>query len=818
MTELPRSPVWRYGVALLAFALPLVLSSLLRRWHLNFDSTWLLIIALIAVSWYAGRGPGLLFALLFALTLSYYSPPAYKLKFNLASFNRLILFTALAVMTSSRRRAEAALKSRLRQQAAIVQFGQLALADNVYSALPVLINEAASLAARHLGVEYAGVWELLPDGQTMQLQAGVGWEEKAVIRGLLGDSSAAQSDQLVPAHEPLVITDLTQETRFPIPPELRDRQIKSGISLLIVGTNQSFGVLSAHTTKRREFAADELNFLRALANILAEAIERRQRERVVHESREWLRVTLASIGDGVIATDIQGYVTFMNIVASRLTGWTAEEAVGKPLYEVFQIINEETRQTVESPVNKVIWDGEVVGLANHTVLIAKDGTERAIDDSGAPIRDAVGNLIGVILVFHDVTERRRNERERAELLELERQARAEAESLSLVRDEFLLTVSHELRAPLNSILGWAHLLSQSSLDPNTAERALASILDGARLQTRLIDDLLEASRIVAGKLHLNLDSIELGAIVESAIKTIRPAAEAKNIQLWVKLTSEPITVRGDADRLLQVVWNLLSNAVKFTPAGGSVEVSLERQPDQVEIVVHDTGQGIDPEFLPYVFERFSQADSTSTRRYGGLGIGLALVRYLAELHGGAVKAESLGLGQGATFTITLPTERKTASVVQGTTALPRLQQTTAALPTNALAGLQVLVVDDERDTLDLLTAILSQQGAEVTTADSASAALHLLEQRRPDVLVSDIGMPVQNGYDLIGKLRARAPQEGGDIPAIALTAYARAEDQELALAAGFQMHVSKPVEPDVLVKSIAALTKQSLNRREDNSV
>jgi PAS domain-containing protein len=316
---MPRSPLWRYSFAVLAFALPLLLSFWLQRWRLSFDPTWLLLALLVVVSWSAGRGPGLLFALLLALTLSYYAPPRYRLKYDLASFNRLGLFAALAIMTSARRRPEEVLKIRARQQAAIAQFGQLALADNVYSALPMLIDEAASLAAKHLDVEYAGVWELSPDGQALQLQAGVGWEENTVIRGLLGDGSAAQTNYLVPSNEPLIITDLSHETRFPVPPLLLDHRVRSGVSLLVMGTHQSFGVLSVHTTKRREFTADDLNFLRALANVLAEVIERRQREQAVHEGREWLRVTLSSIGDAVIATDTEGCVTFMNAVAGSLT-------------------------------------------------------------------------------------------------------------------------------------------------------------------------------------------------------------------------------------------------------------------------------------------------------------------------------------------------------------------------------------------------------------------------------------------------------------------------------------------------------------------
>ena len=808
MTKKLVSLLWRYGLAILAFALPLLLSMLLRRLHIVFDPTWLLLAALIAAAWFLGRGPGLLVALLLALAFSYFSPPPYKLKSDFASFNRLVLLTALAVMTSARRKAETKLKLRARQQAAVAEFGQRALAAHALSPLTPLIDEAAAIAARHLEVEYSSVLELLPDGQTLQLQAGVGWKENLIGRALLSTSEGPQADYTLPSREPIVITDLRRETHFPLPPLLRDHQIVSAVSVLISVGDQPYGVLSVHTTQQRKFTADDISFLQAIANILADAIERRHREKAVHEGREWLRVTLASIGDAVIATDTQGRVNFMNAVASALTGWQQEEAIGRPLAEVFHIVNEETRQLAENPVTQVLLQGAVVGLANHTVLIARDGTERAIDDSGAPIRDASGQIIGTVLVFHDVTERRHVERQRAELLSLEQEARTHAEAASRMKDEFLLTVSHELRTPLNSILGWAQLLSRGQLDSTSAVKASASILRNARSQAQIIEDLLDVSRIVAGKMRLKISSVELGPVIETAIETFRLAAEAKNIRLQARLQAEAIKVMGDPDRLLQVIWNLLSNAIKFTPNGGAVEIQVERENAQAKILVKDTGQGISPEFLPYVFDRFRQADSTSTRTFSGVGIGLAIVRHLVELHGGIVRAESPGIGQGATLTILLPVEQQKTNAVKetGPTLLPE-KAAAATASYETLDGVQVLVVDDETDTLDLLNTILSQHGAAVTAVDSAAAALESLEQRKPDVLVSDIGMPQENGYELISKIRARSPQAGGNLPAIALTAYARAEDRQRALAAGFHLHVPKPIEPEELVKSIALLIR-----------
>jgi hypothetical protein len=407
---------------------------------------------------------------------------------------------------------------------------------------------------------------------------------------------------------------------------------------------------------------------------------------------------------------------------------------------------------------------------------------------------------------------------RARLYEAEQRARAvseaalsAAESANRIKDEFLAVLSHELRSPLNPILGWTKLLRSRQLDEKATDRALETIERNAKLQTQLIEDLLDVSRILQGKLVLNVSSVNLVTTIEAALETVRLAAQAKDIQIQTELDSNVGQVSGDANRLQQVVWNLLSNAVKFTPQGGRVEVRLsvvsrngqrttdngQRTTNQyAQIQVSDTGKGISPEFVPYVFEYFRQENSKTTRQFGGLGLGLAIVRYLTELHGGSVLAESPGEGLGAIFTVRLP-----LMVADGEATQDEVQPDCFA----NLSGLHILVVDDEPDIRELVAFVLEQSGAEVTITASAEEALIALNQSVPDVLLSDIGMPEVDGYMLMRKVRALSAERGGRLPAIALTAYAGEYNQQQAIAAGFQLHISKPVEPEELVRAIATL-------------
>jgi PAS domain S-box-containing protein len=797
----------------------------------------------------------------------------------------------------------------------------------------------------------------------------------------------------------------------------------------------------------------------ALQNAHSVRLARQSAEETWRKQSEWLRVTLSSIGDAVISTDAEGRVTFMNAVAESLTAWSQDEALGRPLADILHIINEQTRQQVDSPVEKVLREGKVVGLANHTLLIAKDGAERAIDDSAAPIRDDEGRVIGVVMVFHDITGRRKAEEarahlaaivessddaivsknlngiimswnkgaekvfgytakeavgqpitmlippehqgeepqilekirrgetvdhyetvrrrkdgtyidisltvspirdeagdvigaskiardvtehkrageelrmseeryrsltsilssvvwttdaegefvvpqpeweaftgqtweehkgwgwldaihsddrervkskwetalksrstfesegrvwyapggeyhyysaraiplfnadgsirewignildvhkqkeaeaEREKLLTAERVAREAADAASRAKDEFLATVSHELRSPLNAMLGWARLLSSGNLDDEAAARGLKAIEQNAKAQAQLIEDLLDVSRIISGKFRLNNEPVQVVRVIEAAVDSVRPTAEVKGVRLQVTLDPDAGPVSGDAGRLQQVVWNLLSNAVKFTPRDGRVQVRLLRVNSHVEIEVSDTGQGILPEFLPYVFERFRQADGTSTRTHGGLGLGLAIVRHIIELHGGSVTADSPGKGKGATFTVKLPLMVIHSKPGGEVRQHPRVDRETGLhfQPSPALEGVKVLIVDDEPESLLLLSIVLTQSGAYVKTASSAEEGFKVVQMWRPNVIVSDIGMPGEDGYSFMKRVKTWARETGAWIPAIALTAFARAEDRMKALSSGFQIHVPKPVEPAELIAVIVSLVER----------
>ncbi|HEY2294591.1 MAG TPA: response regulator [Thermoanaerobaculia bacterium] len=393
------------------------------------------------------------------------------------------------------------------------------------------------------------------------------------------------------------------------------------------------------------------------------------------------------------------------------------------------------------------------------------------------------------------------EQERARLLVLEQQARKQAEEANRTKDEFLATLSHELRTPLNAILGWVQVLRSGKLDPTAASRALETIERNSRVQAQLIADLLDVSRIITGKLRLDFKPVDLRRIIDAALDSVRPAADAKGIQLEVSIAPLASPVLGDADRLQQVIWNLLSNSIKFTSRGGRVEVRLREADANAVIRVSDTGIGIRPDFLPYVFDRFRQAEGSITRTHGGLGLGLSIVRHLIELHGGTAEVESAGEGEGATFTVRLPLRAELAEDPLDSTAVG---QSLFSRP-DLLNGVRVVVVEDEADTRELLVMALQQCGAEVAAYGSAAEALAALDRAVPDVLLSDIGMPVQDGYDLIHKLRARGPGRGGDVPAAALTAYARAEDRLRALEAGYQTHLAKPVDPSELISTVARL-------------
>jgi PAS domain S-box-containing protein len=822
------------------------------------------------------------------------------------------------------------------------------------------LQDCAETVVQHLDAAFARVWTTNSAGTMLELQASAGQYthlDGPHGRVPIGKFKIGQIASQRKAH---FTNAVVGDPRVSDQTWARREGMVAFAGCPLLFGEQVIGVIAIFA--RHALSDATTSALGSVANALAQSLERFRAEARVRQSELWLATTLSSIGDGVIATDPQGKITFLNPVAASLTGWTQADAAGQPLDVVFPIVNERTRKAVESPVSMVQREGVTVGMPNHTVLLQRGGTEIPIDDSAAPIRDNNGDLTGVVLVFRDAGQKRSFELERARLLtqtqrayrdaetarddlhslfmqapapicilrgpehtfalanpaylqligsrraivgmgirqalpELEGQgfyeildrvyetgerfvgqdlpakldrggdgvgedafvtlvyeafrgsdgqvagifvvafdvtdavharqslqasldernrllsatedARDKADLANRAKDEFLATASHELRTPLNAILGWARLLRNDRVDASVFGRGLETIERNAMAQVQLIEDILDGSRIIAGKLHLEIRATDLAAVVNAAVDAVRPAATAKNIGLTLALDPEASRIHGDPDRLQQVVWNLLNNALKFTPKGGNVEVRLDRFGMSIELCVRDDGQGIPLDFLPHVFDRFRQADGSTTRRSGGLGLGLALVRHLVEAHGGSARAESPGAGLGATFIVTLPVQAVFPEAIAASrpkSPEPVVQLARAVQP---LIGVTVLAVDDEPDARDLVATLLRAQGAEVRVAGSVDDALHALKEHTPNVIVSDIGMPDKDGYMLIGTVRSLA----GDVSrtsAIALTAYAREQDRRRALEAGFDSYIAKPVEPGVLVRLVSELAKRSV--------
>jgi PAS domain S-box-containing protein len=573
------------------------------------------------------------------------------------------------------------------------------------------------------------------------------------------------------------------------------------------------GVLCVIDRRPRAWCERDLATLRDLAEMAATEIELRAMKRAAQDhaapaAAVMDRDRLLSVEGRDIMLFLRpgdGRVVEANQAAVAAYGYDRETLLG---LSISDLRTPETLHTLSDDLGRAAGAGVLL----ESVHRRRDGTTFPVESS-ARGADVGGERL-VLAIVRDVSERKAAEHERAELLVRAQLARAEAEQANRLKDEFLSTLSHELRTPLNAILGWTRMLQSGQLPEARRAHALATIERNAHVQARLVDDILDVSRIVSGKLPLEITALDPCAIVAAAVDSVRPAAEAKGLQLHVACERDLGTVYADPGRLQQVVWNLLSNAVKFTPRGGQVEVRLRRADEQLEIEVSDTGQGIAPEFLPHVFERFRQADAGSARQHGGLGLGLAIVRHLVELHGGSVSVQSGGVDRGATFVARFP-----LVAAEPEAAAPAEPGARAVLPDRfvpiehepSLEGVHVLVVDDELDARELLRSLLQSCGARVSTAASADEAGHILRDARPDLLVSDIGMPGEDGIDLISRVRASGPAAGGSIPAVALTAFARPEDRARALSAGFSAYLTKPVDLALLLRTLARLLRRSLD-------
>ncbi len=516
----------------------------------------------------------------------------------------------------------------------------------------------------------------------------------------------------------------------------------------------------------------------------------------VSESNTTLRQIISSSPAAIIALDREGKVVTWNAAAEKIFGWSEAEVLGKP--------------SPVQPIDSASSTEDVLStrIEEHkTRRRTRQGTFADIILSSTPLHSANGDRSGVLIMCTDIAARKLAERQREESFAREREARKEAEAANRAKDEFLAVLSHELRSPLNAILSWASLLESGMLSPDKVSQAIGAIQRNSQVQAQLINDLLDISRIIAGKLRIDVKRANLSAIVEAALESVRPTAELKKIQINLDLPLvEPVF--GDAARLQQIVRNLVSNAIKFTPERGTLDVQLLQTSTESEIIVKDNGVGIHPELLPHIFERFLQGDSTTSRAETGLGLGLAVARHLAELHGGSLSAESPGDGMGATFTLSLPMEEVALSAE--TSELKSAPPVKDELINEPLTGLDILVVDDEQDSREAFAMFLEQNGAKVTVASSVRNALAELERATPDVMLSDIGMAGEDGFDLIREVRARENNPHRRIQAVAVTGYVSSEDRRHALAEGYDAYLGKPLDLHELLR-LLALVKQKKN-------
>lgn len=548
------------------------------------------------------------------------------------------------------------------------------------------------------------------------------------------------------------------------------------------------------------------SILRARQRSEAELVETRE---ALRQSEEVLRITFEQAAIGIATADVDGRYVDMNRRFCEMLGYSAAELRGR----TYRDVTHPDDQPRSASLKAAMLRGERNEYRTEKRYIRRDGSQFWAMATVSLLRDADGKPQRLIGVIDDISDRKKTEEalqqlasERERLLDSERAARAEAERASRMKDEFLATLSHELRTPLSSILGWAHLMRSRTPSPAELVKGLEIVERNARVQTQLIEDLLDMSRITSGKLRLDVQPVMPVTFIEAALETVRPAADAKDIRLECMLDPAAGPVSGDPARLQQVAWNLLNNAIKFTRKGGKVRVILERVNSHVELSVADNGVGIEPQFLDHVFERFRQADSSTTRTFGGLGLGLSIVKQLVDLHGGSVSVASPGAGKGATFTVTLPVSAVHLPAPPGRIH-PRYPDASAVkFQVVDLAGVTVLAVDDQPDAGELVSRVLAECGARVLTAQSGVEALEALRQERPDVLLTDIGMPEMDGYELLRRVRGLDDAALRRTPAIAMTAFARSEDRTRALRSGFQVHISKPVEPNELIATVASVT------------
>jgi PAS domain S-box-containing protein len=640
----------------------------------------------------------------------------------------------------------------------------------------------------------------LLDGHLLRMTAQRGFDAASLefFATIHGDLAADGTALL--RGERLIVEDVVNSPTFAGTPAL-EVMVAGGVRALqstplVSRSGRVLGMFSTHYQHAPERPSERaLRLLDILARQAADVIEHKQ----VEDTRGLLASIVDSSDDAIISKDLGGIVTSWNAGAERIFGYTAAEAIGQSI----TLIIPGDRRNEETEILRRLGQGQTIEHF-ETQRVTKDGKHVSISLTISPVRDRHGVVIGASKIARDITARVRADEERARLLASEQAARAQAEEASRAKDDFLATVSHELRTPLNAILGWSAMLDKTAPPNAQTSKALQSIQRNTRTLAQLVDDLLDVSRMISGKMRLDVAPIDLGGVIDAAVEAVLPAAIAKDIRIDVVVDPAGRTMSGDPTRLQQAVWNLLSNAVKFTPAGGRVDVGARVEKGGIEVTVSDSGIGIDASFLPYVFDRFRQADASSTRAHSGLGLGLAIVRHVVELHGGTVRVESGGRDAGTRFVMQLP--RRYPPVISRD---PR-EPATHAGPSPPgdvprLDGLRVLIVDDDQESSEMMLEALRGYGASLRWATSASEAVAALSEFTPDLVLSDIAMPGQDGYAVLSEVRALETRLGRHVPVAAVTAYAHAEDRERAIAAGFDEYLAKPIDPAALASAVAAL-------------
>ena len=684
-----------------------------------------------------------------------------------------------------------------------------ALAEHELS-LQHMLQKSAEALVRHLDAAFARIWTLNTKESLLELQASAG-----LYTHLNGKHSRIAVGEykiglIAKERWPHLTNDLVNDPRISDPDWAREQGLVSFAGYPLLVEDRVVGVMAIFAGY--QLTEDTLETIATVAAPIAQGIERKRAEESLRASEEQFHILADTAPVLIWIAGTDKLCTFFNKTWLDFTGRVMEQELGNGWAEGIHpddydhcldiyFTSFDARESFEMEYRLRRYDGEY----------------RWVLDNGIPRFSPGGDFLGYIGSCIDITDRKQAEDERDQLAR-EQVARAAAEAANRSKDEFLAMVSHELRSPLNAILGYSRILRSGSAAREEINKATVIIERNAKSQLQIIEDLLDSARIITGKLRIVATPIDLVPAIEAALDTVRSAAEAKGVKLIANFGPAPEETLGDSGRLQQVVWNLLSNSVKFTPEGGWVELRMEGDVDQIRITVSDTGRGIEPEFLPFVFDSFRQADTSGARRYGGLGLGLSLVKHLVELHGGTITAASDGLGRGATFNVTLPRLRLELIEVPAPAVTPREVRTEDAIKMDqslSLDGLNVLVVDDQEEARTLLTRALGEYGAQVTALSSGAEAVALLSDppggRWPDAVILDIAMPDEDGYTVLKNVRALEARQGAttyQIPAIALTAFGRSEDRLRALQAGFQMHVAKPVEPAELAVVICSLTNR----------